>query len=324
MRTFQNLLVFVMLGLGVNAQQQGVYSNFLMSDYYYNPAIAGSKNVHVANLNYRNQWVGFDEAPVNMSANFYGSYKNQGKTGYGATIISEKSGLTNATGIYLNYAQHFKLSKQVKLGFGIQPGYLQYRIRLYDAKIADQGDELLTGSVYSANALDVNVGFHLYSKKFFLMGSMQHLLGKQIQFTSYNSNLAFHYNAIGGYNFQFPKKNFELQPSIMIKYTSPVPVQWTGMLKGTLDNKYWLGLIYRSDDAIGISLGMNIKERMNIGYGYDYSISSIRKYNSGSHEIMLSFILTKKRPTLDEQDDKLNNSILEDMKKQEEEKKKSN
>ena len=39
---------------------------------------------------------------------------------------------------------------------------------------------------------------------------------------------------------------------------------------------------------------------------------------------MLSFIITKKRPTLDEQDDKLNNSIMEEMKKTMEEKEKSN
>jgi type IX secretion system PorP/SprF family membrane protein len=294
-----------------------------MNDYYYNPAIAGSKDVHMANLSYRNQWVGFEDAPVNMNANFYGSVRNKGKAGYGASIVSEKSGLVNNTGIYLNYAQHFKLSKKLKLGFGIQPGYIQYRVKLYDAVLADQGDEVLTGSVYSANAIDVNAGFHLYSNKFFLMGSLQHLLTRQIQFTSYNSNLAFHYNAILGYTFEFPKKKFDLQPSFMIKYTNPIPMQWTGMLKGTFNNKIWAGLIFRSDDALGFSLGIKLKERLNIGYGFDYSVSKIRKYNSGSHEVMLSFVITKKKPTLEEEDDKLNNSIMEDMKQKMEEKEKN-
>lgn len=324
MKTLLKTLFFILLYQSSFAQQQAVYSNFLLNDYYYNPAIAGSKDLHIANVSYRNQWVGFEDAPVNMSANFYGSVRNKGKAGYGASIISEKSGLTNTTGIYLNYAQHFKLSKTMKIGFGVQPGYIQYRVKLYDAILADQGDEVLTGSVYAANAIDVSTGFNLYSKKFFLMGAMQHLLTNQIQFTSYNSNLTFHYNAIAGYNFIFPKKKFELQPSVMVKYTKPVPTQWTGMLKGTFNEKFWIGLIYRSDDAVGASLGMNIKERFKIGYGFDYSISDIRKSNSGSHEILLSFILTKKRPTLDEEDEKLNNSILEEMKKQEEEKKKTN
>ncbi len=323
MKSLLTIIFIVGLCTFANAQQQGVYSNFLMNDYYYNPAIAGSKDVHMANLSYRNQWVGFEDAPVNMNANFYGSVRNKGKAGYGASIVSEKSGLVNNTGIYLNYAQHFKLSKKLKLGFGIQPGYIQYRVKLYDAVLADQGDEVLTGSVYSANAIDVNAGFHLYSNKFFLMGSLQHLLTRQIQFTSYNSNLAFHYNAILGYTFEFPKKKFDLQPSFMIKYTNPIPMQWTGMLKGTFNNKIWAGLIFRSDDALGFSLGIKLKERLNIGYGFDYSVSKIRKYNSGSHEVMLSFVITKKKPTLEEEDDKLNNSIMEDMKQKMEEKEKN-
>ena len=70
-------------------------------------------------------------------------------------------------------------------------------------------------------------------------------------------------------------------------------------------------MIYRSDDALGLSLGIQLKERFTIGYGYDFSIKGLRKYNSGSHEVMLSFILTKKKPSLEEEDDKLNNSILE-------------
>ncbi len=323
MKSLLTIIFIVGLCTFANAQQQGVYSNFLMNDYYYNPAIAGSKDVHMANLSYRNQWVGLEDAPVNMNANFYGSVRNKGKAGYGASIVSEKSGLVNNTGIYLNYAQHFKLSKKLKLGFGIQPGYIQYRVKLYDAVLADQGDEVLTGSVYSANAIDVNAGFHLYSNKFFLMGSLQHLLTRQIQFTSYNSNLAFHYNAILGYTFEFPKKKFDLQPSFMIKYTNPIPMQWTGMLKGTFNNKIWAGLIFRSDDALGFSLGIKLKERLNIGYGFDYSVSKIRKYNSGSHEVMLSFVITKKKPTLEEEDDKLNNSIMEDMKQKMEEKEKN-
>jgi hypothetical protein len=38
---------------------------------------------------------------------------------------------------------------------------------------------------------------------------------------------------------------------------------------------------------------------------------------------MLSFVITKKKPTLEEEDDKLNNSIMEDMKQKMEEKEKN-
>jgi type IX secretion system PorP/SprF family membrane protein len=304
-----------------SAQQRAVYSNFLMNDFYYNPAIAGSKEVHQANITYRNQWVGFDGAPSLILGNFSGSVKNQGKIGYGVSLVSETAGITQNTGVYLNYAHHFKLSDKLKLGLGVQPGYMQYRVKLYDAQLADQGDEVLTGSVYSASAIDVSSGFHLYSEKFFIMGSMHHMLSRNIQFTSYNSNLEFHYTAIGGFNINLnadPKKKkmpIEIQPSFLIRYVKPVPVQYSAMLKTTFNKKYWVGLIYRSDDAIGVSMGMQIRDQFSVGYGFDYTLSGLSSYQAGSHEIMLSFVISRKKPSLAEKDDELNKSIIEQLKK---------
>ena len=315
MKKFLFFLVLFGFTNALFSQQQGVYSNFLLNDYYYNPAIAGTKEVHTASVGYRNQWVGFQDAPVNMYANLYGSYKDQGKYGYGASITSQRSGLTSSTGIYLNYAHHFKLSKTLKLGLGIQPGYLQYRVQMYDAIIADQNDPVFTDNVYTTRAFDINTGFNLYHKKFFVMGSIQHLLGNSSTLSSYNSSLAFHYNFIGGYNFRLKKQPIDIQPSLMIKYVKPIPIQWTIMIKGTYQEKYWLGLLFRSNDALGVVLGIKIKDRLNIGYAYDLCVSKIRTYNSGSHEIFLSYAINKKRPTLEEEDDRLNNSILEEMKK---------
>ena len=317
------------------AQQRAVFSNFMMNDYYHNPAIAGSKNVHLANISYRNQWVGFKGAPSFIMGNFYGSLNNNQKVGYGVSVLSIKTGLTQNTGIYLNYAQHFKLTEKLKLGLGIKPGFMQYRIKLYDAVLADEGDAILTGNVYSANALDLNAGFNLYSENFFIMASVQHLLGKGVRFTSYNQNLSFHYTGIFGYNFLLKKKNIQIQPSVMAKYTTAVPVQYTTMLKTTFNEKFWFGLLYKGDvnfskkqypvNAAGVSLGVTIKERFKIGYSFDYTLSKISNYQSGSHEVMLSFIITKNKPTLEEEDDKLNNSIMEEMKKKmEEQEKKDN
>jgi len=328
------ILLFILFSFlftsGVNAQQRAVYSNFMMSDYYHNPAIAGTKDVHVANVSYRNQWIGFSGAPSLIMANFFGSINNNTKNGYGVSVISERTGITQNSSIYLNYAQHFKLSENLKLGLGVKPGFMQYRIKLYDAILADEGDNVLTGNVYAANALDLSAGFNLYSEKFFVMASFQQLLGKGLRFTSYNENLSFHYNAILGYNFLLKKKKFQIQPSLMAKYTKPVPLQYTGMIKTTFNDKFWFGLLYTGDvnwntsqypiNAAGISLGMTFKERFMVGYSFDYTLSKISSYQSGSHEIMLTFVITKNKPTLEEEDDKLNNSIMEEMKKKMEEK----
>lgn len=305
-------LLVVLTTVTAQAQQIGMYSDYMMNRFHYNAAYAGSQRVLVANAGYRAQWVGFENAPSTFHLNLMGSIKNRGKHGYGVGIYNENSGLMNTTGIRLNYAYHFKLNEKIKLGLGVQPGYFQYRIRLYDGIMADEGDEVLTGSVHSTNAFDFNFGFNLYSKKFFVMASAKRILGKMIKFTGFNSQLQFHFNAIGGYNFSFEKSKIDLQPSVLIHYTKPVPMQVAAMVKVKYDKKYSLGLMYRHDDAIGINAAYIWNKRLTIAYGYDISINKLRKYNSGSHEVMLSFIINNKKPTLEELDDKLNNSILED------------
>lgn len=348
-------ILFVSTAFGVNAQQQFVFNNFLMNDYYYNPAVAGSKDVHYANIGFRSQWAGFNEAPVSMYANFYGSAKNQMKHGYGASVINDRSGLVSNTGFLLNYAYHVRLGDKLKLGLGIKPGYVQYRIKLYDAQVADAGDDVLTGTTLSAGAFDLSSGIHLYTKRFFFMASMRHMLGAAVNFTQFNDGLSKHYTGIVGYNWlvkkkkqtkdtgeeteggegettpgqgsegeptKKKKKDLEIMPAVMVKYVSPIEPQISGMIKFTYDHKMWLGLTVRSQDAVGVNLGVTIKKRLQIGYGFDYSLNDVKSYNYGSHEIMLTFQTTSKKPSLDEQDEELNNSIFEDNKNEEKEKKK--
>ena len=329
------IIALFLCGQQAFGQQQYVFTNFMMNDFYFNPAIAGSKDVHYANIGFRKQWAGFDGAPLTLYANYYGSAGNKMKHGYGASIISDRSGLVQNTGFYLNYAYHVKLNDDWKLGLGVKPGYLQLNIKLYDAQLADPGDALLTGNILSANAFDLDAGLHLYSKEFFFMASTRNVFTDVLNFTTFNAGLSRHFTGIAGYkwlvnkkkkpetdeegNVIKRKKDFELMPVIMANFVQPVQPQISGMLKATFDRKYWIGLTYRSQDAAGLALGLKIKNRFNLGYAFDYSIGDIQGYNSGSHEIMLSFQTTSKKPSLDEQDEELNNSIFDDNKKKKKE-----
>ena len=110
------------------------------------------------------------------------------------------------------------------------------------------------------------------------------------------------------------RKDFELMPVVMLNYVRPVTPQASVMLKATYDHKYWAGISYRTQDALGLSLGIVIKERLSIGYSFDYSFGDIQTFNNGSHEVMLSFQTTSKKPSLDELDEELNNSIFDENK----------
>ncbi|MBW7867053.1 MAG: type IX secretion system membrane protein PorP/SprF [Brumimicrobium sp.] len=306
----------ILLVSGISyGQQQGVYSNFLMNNYYYNPAIAGSTPSSELNLGVRKQWVGFEGSPFILNASFQGSIKNRGKIGLGGSILSENVGITNRLGIYINYAQHFRLFKDVKLGLGVRPGFMQYSAKLYKAILADEDDKTLTGNTYSGSAFDVDMGFNVYSPKFFFMASFNNILRDAIRFAPYNSNLTMHINVIAGYNIKFPKKKFELQPSLMLKYSKPVPLQLCAMLKATYNDMVWVGLLMRTNDAVGISAGAKIKDQLWISYSYDYTLGRLIGYQTGSHEIGLSILINNKKKSLSEKDEELNNSIMDSNKK---------
>ena len=53
--------------------------------------------------------------------------------------------------------------------------------------------------------------------------------------------------------------------------------------------KFTLGVNYRWDDSISGMVGFQIGNRLAIGYAYDYNVSDLNAYNSGSHEIFLKY-----------------------------------
>lgn len=303
------------------AQQLPIYTNYVLSDYAYNPAVAGSKIVPVASINYRNQWAGFTDAPKTSLVSLHSGIGKQKKIGLGLLINSDKTGLIGKTSGYLTFAYHVKLNNTYKLGLGVSVGMVQYRIRLYDAKIADSGDELLTGNVLSNNVFDSNGGLYLYSDKLFFGVSTYQFLGNKIKWKDSKSNLSPHLFITLGYTFGL-SKTISLQPTALIKFNKPSPIQPELTVRAFYKKMYWIGTSLRIKDAFSFLAGVTVKDKFSIGYAYDIPVSKIRSYTSGSHEIVLSykFIKPKKKLNADEEElNNIDNSIKSKFKKQNEE-----
>jgi type IX secretion system PorP/SprF family membrane protein len=315
------VLFFIVACFNTKAQQLPLYTNYVLNNYAYNPAVAGSKPYAVVNLNYRNQWVGFKDAPKTYLVSLHSSIGKQKKVGVGVLINSDNTGLLGKTTGQLTFAYHLKLNNTYKLGFGISAGMVQYRIKLYDAKTADAGDELLTGNLLSNNVFDSNAGLYLYSDKLFFGISGYQYLSNKITWKDSKSTLAPHVYATLGYQIHASKKLI-IEPSALLKFNSPTPMQPEFSVRGIYKNSFWVGGSYRLNDAASGLIGIILKEKFTIAYAYDFSVSKIRKYNSGSHEISLTYqlIKKKKKPDADEQElNDIDNSIKSKLKKQNEE-----
>lgn len=319
---FLTVILAATLFYETSAQQLPIYTNYLLNAYAYNPAVAGSKKDLVVNANYRNQWVGFEDAPVTYGINLHGGLGKEKKAAVGALLSADNTGMLSKTSGYLTFAYHLKLNNTYKLGLGVSVGMVQYRIKLYDAKIVDSGDELLTGNLLSNNVFDSNGGLYFYSDKLFVGLSGFQYLGNKITWKDSKSTLNPHFYITAGYTFDVSKK-ISLQPSALVKFSNPVPAQPEFSLRVFYNKMFWIGGSYRLNDATSILAGVTtLKNKLSIAYAYDIPNTKIRTYTSGSHEIILSyqFIKAKKKLNADEEElNDIDNSIKSKMKKQNEE-----
>jgi type IX secretion system PorP/SprF family membrane protein len=109
------------------------------------------------------------------------------------------------------------------------------------------------------------------------------------------SRLKQHLYLSGGYNIQL-NREFSILPSALIKYAAPGQFQADINAKVTYNRIVWGALTYRfgssgyfTSDAIAIMGGYNHENKFYIGLAYDLTVSDLRKYSSGTIEVMIGY-----------------------------------
>nr|MBA3972092.1 PorP/SprF family type IX secretion system membrane protein [Bacteroidota bacterium] len=100
------------------------------------------------------------------------------------------------------------------------------------------------------------------------------------------STLATHYYVTGGYKFDVTE-DFQIEPSTCLKYVKPAPLQFDIGLRAIYQDKIWVGGAFRYLDAISAMVGYTMKENITFAYSYDFTMTNIKKYSTGTHELMV-------------------------------------
>src|SRR5690606_33138222 len=95
--------ILLLLALTSEAQHSPLISQYMLNGLVINPGYTGSREVFTANALYRNQWVGFDGAPVTQVVSVHAPLKNK-SIALGILFKNEKVGVSNTTGITGNVA----------------------------------------------------------------------------------------------------------------------------------------------------------------------------------------------------------------------------
>ena len=294
------LFVFLTISVGLFAQQEPQFSQYMFSNLLINPGYAGIDNSICVTLMGRQQWLGFKQfdyfgntstagpqtfllavdAPVKL---FHG--------GVGVTVLKDKLGFEDNIGAKISYSYHLNIGAG-KLGIGINFGILNKTIDFSKLKPIDESDPLLLPKNIRSDLLfDLSAGlYYRMPDKFYVGLSTSQLIESKGKTTETATSLKRHYYITGGYEYMFPNNpSFVLIPSALIK-TDFKSAQYDISTILEYNKLVWGGVSYRVQDAVMILLGMEYKN-FNIGLSYDITTSAIgrEKRSSGTLELMLKY-----------------------------------
>ncbi len=297
MKRFLKLLLILLIPEMISAQQIPQFSQRMIDIYQYNPACYGSKKYTEFLLHYRNQWNGFEGSPKTQTFSYQSRINRL--MGIGIVAMKDALGPQKTVGIKLAYAHHIEFSS-FNMSLGLSGDILQYGIDGASLTIQNPNDNSISLAVADKDwRPDASFGTFVYNEKFYFGFSILNLLGSTAKLFIDDGregiiNLARHFYFTGGYFFS-PIRDFDFEPSVLWSFTKGSPMQLDINFNTQYKQMFLLGASYRLKDAIVLVAGIRIKNRLKLAYSYDIVTSSLRAYNSGSHEIILSFIIPSKR-----------------------------
>ena len=283
-------IIFTCFALILRAQQDPQFSQNMFNILSVNPAYAGAeKDIVVSAIN-RQQWVGFENAPVTTVVNLSTPVRFAGKThGLGLSIIRDELGFEKNTAVKFSYSYQKELnngSLHFGVSVGVQNNALQGEWIVPDGVDNNPQDELGGASVDEGKmVLDPGLGIFYQTDNFYAGLSVLHVTEPSVAYNeSLEIYLARHYYATAGYTLKLDE-SWEVMPSVFYKTDAVVSqIDINSLLR--YNKKIWGGVSYRVDDAIVGMVGVLFNNGIQIGYAYDISTSKIAK---ASHEFLLTY-----------------------------------
>ena len=295
------ILLAICSSMSLFAQQEQQFTQFMYNKLAYNPAYAGSNFNTCLTVLHRSQWIGFDGAPSAQFVSFNSTLLN-GKVGVGGNILHQSIGITNNYTLDGNYAYRVPVVHG-NLGIGLQASVRYRSINFSDSRLIStvplSQDEAIDAGQRSKFVPNFGVGAYYNQENFYIGLSVPRLIRNNIGFSQNATGLTkeeIHIYAMAGFIFPI-SSSVKLQPQALFKYAKNSPFDAEANLNAVYQDKYTLGLTYRVGgstkvgfgESLDFLLGIQASEKWMVGLSYDYSLSEIKDFSSGSVEVMLRY-----------------------------------
>ncbi len=272
-------------------QHTPLTSQYLFNGLAINPAYAGSRDVLAANITHRQQWAGFDGAPVTQTLSIHAPLARR-KVGLGLMLYNDRIGVSNETGLFSNYAYRMRFGKKT-LSLGIGAGLTMLRANWTEVALQNMSDQSFSANTRNAVRANFSAGVFYYSKSWFMGASVPFLFShsyeaNQPTLTIVESSLQAQPMLTGGTVIEL-NKDLKLKPSTLLRYRVESGLQADISSNLIIKDKVWAGVSYRTGDAVIGMLEILPTPQWRVGYAYDMGLSQINRYHHGSHELMLQY-----------------------------------
>jgi len=278
----------------VNAfsQQEPLFSQYYTNDMSINPAISGSKTYNPLTIQTRQQWLGFEGAPLTSNISYHAALNN--RSSMGGYLMFDKAFPSMQANLHLNYAYHIPLNyDRVNLSFGLGAKLMYHNLDFNNGDLPPGEDAAFSATSYDRTLADASSGVYLYGHNFYAGFSVSNMFQSSFNTPisgSPFSNIEYrNYYGMGAYKFNIMNNDWALEPSFLIRkmeFQKTISDLTTRVLY--LENT-WAGLTYRTNGTVIFSYGFGINN-MHISYSYDHTFGGeIMQHNYGTHELGITF-----------------------------------
>lgn len=277
-------LLLIVATVPALAQNPIIYSQYFLNPYQFNPSFVANSGHFEANVFYRKQWMGIENAPqagaINVQAPL-GRSVSVGLMAQSAKTVLLKNNSALATIGYrvrIGYYQH--------LNFGLSGGVGMNNFNL-DA-VAMSTDPTLANVLQKNSYVVSQFGFNYQYRGLSIGFALPELLD-----TKPNSSESFQEVKFSPFHQKFGSvsytmnvtRDIQLSPIVIYRAINAQDYQFEGMISAMWKNTLWIGGSYRDGYGFTAFVGLKARNLVKVGYAYDRPIGPLSKATSGSHEI---------------------------------------
>lgn len=288
-RNLIGIVVFFLCGIYHSAigQQDALFTQYMDAQLYSNAATAGSNDRMVIAGIHRQQWAGFQGAPMTSGLMIHSPLHYE-SIGVGLEVWNDKIGTLNRTTVGGNFAYRLKFKKgKGKIAFGVKA--------LVDFNFADisqlsnAANDPRAFQLVNSITPNAGVGILYKSPKWFIgVGVPRVLPNNNIETNGgYVNNI--HGYVLAGVLIDLGN-NWKFRPTTQVRGAMNTPLSID--ITATLINreKLHFGVNYRLASSVGFIMQYQLNPRFKLGYAFDLGTSTLlRTTNFGSHEVVISY-----------------------------------